>query len=236
MRDTLTGHSWAEFVRSSWGRSVVHWTSPLGSPLLRPEWLFEALLRAREVGAHSSFFLNWELSPGHYSVQGGRLIPEGFLPESSDRTLEQYGSRLAAQLEQRRYCLRLPSVQLYSERLAEGVRRFLSGLEGQLSAKVEANAVLLLGDYTMTPIGVHADPVPIFQLVVAGQRRAYFWTKEAWLQHIESLASHDPSSDAHVVELAHGDVVYWPEGHFHVFGSVGFSAAVSVYMTITSSI
>lgn len=109
-------------------------------------------------------------------------------------------------------------------------------LTGPRSYRINA----FLGDYRRTPFGFHIDPhhEGVFQYVVHGARKAFFWEGLLLQEHDAAWVgcpSTKPFKSPEVsFELVPGDIVFWPGTHVHGFEASGPSMALSLVIDKTS--
>lgn len=168
-----------------------------------------------------------------YRHAGSLVNPGPYLPDGDDtfaswvaRTREALGGDFG---------LMAPGIECASWDAMERLRALLEptlAATGPRSYRYNVFA----GDYRRTPFGFHLDPhqEAVFQVVLTGTRRAMFWEglalsepDAAWLEDSNGRVAPQRTPDL-AVDLAPGDVVFWPGTQVHGMEADGPSLALSI--------
>lgn len=228
LRDRSLADFWQEFVANYWEQKAHNIKDPFGAPLVSSEELFQALweckerLFAGEVVDSPLFFIDNKLQTDIIEL----------LPNADDNTLAGYAARLEDELQGQRFALYWPEFQINSPVVWRRLREFflelypLIGLPGRT-----ADCAIFLGNYQLSPQGVHNDATGIFLYQIEGSKTIHVWPSER-LPEIKTKAIYDfdPYLDR-AINLAGepGDLLYWPRSYWHIGENLkGFSASLSL--------
>jgi hypothetical protein len=170
---------------------------------------------------------------------------EPLLPRAEDRGLEPYSARLRAALGGEDALFEMANLQRFAPGIWRRTRAFLAGLLAEVGLPGQKSDLdVFLGDYRMTPFGIHRDRASNFSVVVAGRKRFLLWpqgyfeargvrlNRSSPFEALDSREVEPYLADATVLEGAPGDVVYWPSSYWHVAHSDGFAATISVALYV----
>ncbi|MBL4688441.1 MAG: hypothetical protein JKY37_27885 [Nannocystaceae bacterium] len=167
-----------------------------------------------------------------YANAGMLLDAHPHLPRDCE-TFEVWVARVGAVLG--RFGMQAPGIECASWEALHRLQSLLAPVLRETGPRTHRyNA--FLGDYARTPFGFHIDPhqEAVFQYVITGHRRALFWEglslRDADADWVEdTTGSTDPARAADIVlELAPGDLVYWPGTYVHGMEPKGPSLALSM--------
>lgn len=233
---------WENFVQEYWEKQPVVLQQPFQHQFVTANRIFQAL-----VAASDDYRAGNRNVMQRFYVAGTRQEVEldKYLPQGNDRSSSGYGNRMTKQLNDQEFGLVAHSVQVYDALLWMQIRDFLSGLYKLIGLPASrTDADVFLGNYQVTPFGLHKDTAGTFTFVLEGQKRMVVWPYEVFkdkanrpdgLRHEVSLSGLDYEhfrDQAIVLEGNVGDVIYWPSTYWHVGESDGrlhFSLNVSLY-------
>jgi hypothetical protein len=215
---------WDEFVHTYWGRRPVVIRSPFPEPMVDGDAAFRAM-----TAACDAFRAQSDVPQLRVNVDGGFLLAdmEDRLPYASDRSFRGYAERLAPWRAGRPFLVTLNELQRYDVAFWKRMRKWLRGLYvrvGLPSGTLLTN--LWFGTYERTPFGIHTDHAETFTYVIEGAKTLLVWPPEAFSGR---RVYHTPGGDhlgtvryepylGQAIELAGapGDLLYWPEGYWHI--------------------
>jgi hypothetical protein len=216
---------WNEFAADQWDRAPT---------VLRGEALVGAADGYRLMQRAAAAFRAGEWAPLRFIVGrtpvGAEL--DAHLPRADEPSFAAYVARLERQLGGARFCTIVNEAQRYDAALADRLRAFTRPLLELIGAPdALAHAVLFAGDYEVTPLRVHKDRAHVFQHVLVGRKRMRTWPYEVFAPMARTLGDSNPFIDledysafldrSRVVDGEPGDLIYWPEHHWHTGESVG---------------
>jgi hypothetical protein len=233
-RGRLDAIMWKDFAQHNWEQAPVCLARAVAPAFVTPDELFAALVsvgeayraedRTAEVPGERSLRVRFNVDESTRLFDTGR-----FLPTVADGSLSGYVERVAAELGDRRFELIVQDIQAYDAVLWDRVRWFLRGLYAEIGVPVdEVDAVVFLRDHEVTSFGVHRDEASVFMFPVHGRKRLLAWPATQAF----GFCTRDYEGrreDAVVLDVAPGDVGYWPSSHWHVGESVSpWSASISL--------
>jgi hypothetical protein len=225
---------WKEFARQNWERAPVQLQRAVPPVFVTPGDLFAALVsvaaayaaeeRLAEVPRERSVRVRFNVDDSTRVVDTGRC-----LPTAADGSLSGYVERIAGELGDRRFELIVHDVQAYDAVLWRRVRWFLRGFCAEIGVPVDAaEAVVFLRNHEATSFGVHRDEASVFMFPVHGRKRLLAWPPTQTFGFCAREYEHR-RDQAVVLDVAPGDVAYWPSSHWHVGESVSpWSASISL--------
>ncbi|MBX7101503.1 MAG: hypothetical protein K1X89_27560 [Myxococcaceae bacterium] len=147
-----------------------------------------------------------------------------FIPGDADTSLEAYAARLERELGGKGFAVVVNAFHVHVPALWHRLRGFFRGLtqvQGLPAARIDP--VLFLGNYPVTPFGVHTDTASIFTFSLGEAKRMLLWPREYFAQRrvpamdTQLLASHEPyAADAVSLSMGQRDLMYWPSSLWHV--------------------
>ncbi len=223
---------WSQFAREHWEKKPALLRRPFDRPLIAPAEMFQAALDACKC-----YRSDPESVPLSFYIEHERKTAsiDEYLPVAADEDLEGYASRISGRLRGQRFALIIEHIQAHAPEIWERFRHFLRGLDGAVPvAGVNRKATVFIGDYGMTPSGLHVGTSGNFKFVVSGRKRVRLWPNEFFrgrkgVNHTKRI---EPFlGDATTIEGEPGDVIYWPSDQWHVGEAIG-GPAVSVSLAI----
>lgn len=221
---------WDLFVARYWDREPVLITPGTRPPFTAPE-VFDALVAATRPQAPGTPAPNTSLSVG-------RDLPEDpgdLLPAPADGTLDGYAARMARRLAGRPYALTVSTFHLFHHPQWARQRAFYAGLWERVGLPLNsAITTLFHGTYEHSPVGVHRDRFATFMFALEGRKRMRFWPRCPWTGDTTTVLDYRPYLDSSfAVEVAPGELLYWPSSYFHV-GESDLNAAAHGTAAATS--
>lgn len=217
---------WPMFVERYWNRQPVLFRG-VGAPYTLDAALRAAIhagKRATAQDAGASPLVRFTLD----RYQQRKV--DAWVPRAGDGTFDDYRSRIVDGQGARTYALIVNSLHSHSHALWQGGRGFFDGLWRQVGLPLSgAITTLFHGNYEQTPVGVHKDRFATFLFALQGSKRMRFWAERPWSQPVTTrldYRAHLASSFA--VEVAPGDVLYWPASYYHVGENACAEATTSV--------
>lgn len=225
---TLPDSVWADFA-TNWEKLAGVLPGVLPRPLVYPELLFDALVRAarlRRLGVPSVAFSFW------INARETKDLGE-LLPGPEDKSLAGYDARLADQLRGAEFTLLLANPHLYCNKLWDRVRVFIRGLYRQVGVPCGGvDTGIFLGRYLRTPFGVHRGQMSVLTFPVYGEKHFRLWPRgygDAHEDIRDSLEYPDHISNSLELRAGEQDMLYWPADYWHIAESAGsFTAALNL--------
>ena len=225
---------WANFIKRNWGRKPLVIKNPFSVPMSTTEESFLALRNAWDKFEQAGAQVQWKFYKGDdgFMLEGYKI--SGYVPGTSDQSLDDYAKRIDTKLKGERFGLVLHDLQAYHPQFYLRMREFLSGLATQVRVRWRAMPGLFVGNYEQTPFGIHQDPANVFAFVIEGRRRIYLWPEGYFRDSFDRVRASDFAKlrrDATILEGEPGDVLYWPGRYWHVGESlddlaIGISVAL----------
>ena len=226
---------WKVFCAEHWGRSVVHVPGCSDHPFASDD-VFLAAVAAGEQHLQAS------PSRGRRRVVvtvAQRELPVGpaDLPRREDRSLERYARRMTERMGSKRYALVMSVLHAHGYPLWEKERRFLERLWRGVGIPTSGVITTLFhGNYAHTPVGVHLDRFATFMFALRGRKRMRFWRTKPWKERVSSKVDYGPYlAQSFSVNVAPGDMLYWPTHLYHVGEGVDDDVATSVNIGVPIS-
>lgn len=228
----LSSEFWAEFAAEIWEKRPALYRQPFAPPLVAPAELFRATLRASRLYRDEA-----EDVPLSFYIEHARVVASvaDYLPTAADKNMERYARRISRMLDGRRFALIIEDIQAYSPSLWRRFTSFLGPLDEAIpEVGARRKATVFIGDYAMTPSGLHVGTSGNFKFVVSGRKRMRLWP-DAFFRgrkgvnhttHVEPFLR-----KATTLEAAPGDIIYWPSDQWHVGEALG-GLAVSISLAI----
>ncbi len=229
---TFSAEAWSCFAKEYWERGPLLIPQTLTQPLASEAEIFRASV---EAGAH---FRATDDDRGlSFYVEHARQVASigDYLPQASDGSLARYAERVSRRLEGRRFGLVLEDIQVYAPTMWWQCRAFLRGLDAAVpGAGANRKATAFIGNYAMTPSGLHRGTSGNFKFVVSGRKRMRLWPDQFFrgrkgVDHTVHIEPFLPA--ATTLEGGPGDVLYWPSDQWHVGEALG-GLCVSVSLAI----
>jgi 50S ribosomal protein L16 3-hydroxylase len=220
---------WDEFLNRYWEREPVVIEGPFAQPLVRTADAFAALRCASD-----DFRTSRAMPSLRVNVDGGFLLVDmdERLPDAADQDFEAYAARIAPWLAGRQFLVTLNEYQGYDVHFWRNLRVWLRGFLARVGLPSGRFLTdLWFGMYQRTPFGIHTDHDESFVLLLEGRKKMLVWPQKAFESgriyrtpggdHIGTVHYEPYLDDAIVLEAGPGDVMYWPEGYWHIGVSDG---------------
>ncbi|NBD12958.1 cupin-like domain-containing protein [Corallococcus silvisoli] len=206
---------WKEFIARYWRKAPVHFPAMLNPGLLSASEGFEILVAASRAAGEPGSRV-----PIHFYTGKGfkESDPRAFLP-LRDASLDAYAERLAGQLPGQNFVLALNHAESWNDALWLRCRGFLRELYASVGIPEGTDLAFWLSRAGVSGFGVHNDPFDHLIFVLTGRKRFLLWPTEIIRTHPEVvndtcyLGIRDQSLR---VDLEPGDMLYIPEGYYHV--------------------
>lgn len=231
---SLSSAAWSEFVTRHWDcECPCVLLNALGGPPLSEAELMTVL---RRVGAR---FRSGGSTEGTLVCVDHAALVVGIgehLPSDDDASLPDYAARVGRAFGGRGFALITHAPHLESFALWDAARTFVRGLAAATSLADDVlDTEIFVGDYRVTPQGIHLDAANNFSFVLHGNKRMLLWPGEAFADvptrrsprttggspYLDELDIAARRADALVLEGGPGDVLFWPASYWHVGESTG---------------
>jgi hypothetical protein len=228
---TFSKGLWKRVAKEYWERRPVLIKHPFRSAMISPKEMFAAVMDA--AARYRKGERNAQVA---FQIEGKRVEadPRKFLPQPGDRAMSGYVNRLARMLRGRWFALIIEEIQMEAPQVWLRFREFLCGLSrvGIVPARVKAS--VFVGNYKITPAGLHRGNSANFKFVVQGRKKLHLWPDKLFHGRKNLTGTLDVGrllSAATTLEGHAGDIIYWPSDRWHVAECVG-GLAVSVSLAL----
>lgn len=221
--DVVPELDWFQFSSEHWDRRPVLIRRCAQPPFTWPDVL-DALRNVRAAPPSATAY-------AQFTVDRFQQIDAlTVLPRSRDRRPDSWLARLREQTEGHRYALIVNRLHGFGFPLWSRERAFFAGLWQQVGLPFSsAITTLFHGNYEHSPVGVHQDRFATFMFVLAGRKRMRFWSRRPWRHPVSTIVDYrDCMEDSFAVEVAEGELLYWPADYYHVGENVDLEPATSV--------
>ena len=228
---TFSAEMWRRLVSEYWERCPVLIKRPFRHAIISPKEMFAAVVNAaaRQSQGERDAVLAFQIEGEQVKAD-----PRDFLPRPGDQTMSGYADRLARMLRGRRFALIVEEIQMEAPQVWLRFREFLYGLSrvGMVPARVKAS--VFVGNYKITPAGLHRGNSANFKFVVQGRKKLRLWPDKLFRGKKNLTGTLDVGrfvSAATTLEGHPGDIIYWPSDRWHISECVG-GLAVSVSLAL----
>jgi len=227
---------WDAALLAAWERAPL--TLPARATVMREADVFDYLCwlgrewRGERVGVPRV----------HLATEYGAIEPHSrVFPRSSDRTFDEYYSRISTEYNASSALLYVRSVADFGD-LAKEVDRALVPLWVSGLRWKHLEVELYVGRYDWTPIGIHREPCGNIHQIITGEKEMIVWrphvlrAREEGSPRALSGGSPEEALSAGLLEegkcqrltARDGEAIYFPSGHWHVGVSSGLSVALDL--------
>jgi 50S ribosomal protein L16 3-hydroxylase len=233
-RFSLSTSFWDRFVDHQWTREALLIKNPFPTSMSTSDEILVALQKTAADFEVNSAHVKWNFYRGDdgFQLEGSKL--RRYVPNASDQSIAGYVKRIEPLLKGECFGLVLHELQEYHPEFYLRTREFLSDLAARVSGHWRAMTGLFIGNYELTPFGIHQDPANVFDFIIEGRKRIYIWPEDYFCDSFDKLHDSDFATlrrDATVLEGEAGDILYWPGRYWHVGESVG-GLAVSASLAL----
>jgi hypothetical protein len=225
-----------ERLLEHWRARPAVWRARLPRALLTEPELFDVLL-----AASASASANGGSAVPVRAYRERELLPsaDALLPIRADRSLDGYYRRIRRQLGGARFGIVVSDVQVLDLPLWERTTCLLRELYARTGTPIGgAQLDLFLGDYEVTPFGIHKDCQDVITFPIRGEKSFLTWEYEALCPLVgvggemrmevcraERLDHRELRERATVLRGEPGDAMYFPCEYWHVAESTGTLSA-----------
>jgi 50S ribosomal protein L16 3-hydroxylase len=240
---TLAPEFWSTFAARNWEREAGVFAGLFPGPILTPDETFAAF-----VSAFHAFRAHQPGDRPRCHIEGAEVVDGSmyarFLPRPEDGTLEGYARRVSSTLEGRGFGVVINAFHVHHRELWYRLRAFFRGLYALTGLPASrTDPVLFVGDYPLTPFGVHNDRASVFTFSLGRPKRVLLWPRayfdERRVPRLEDrlLVEHLPfAKDAIDLHIGPKDLMYWPSSHWHLAvappGELHATLGVGVYFDL----
>ena len=224
---------WNEFHSQYWEKKPGLFKNPFDQQFLSQERLFDAIVGMASRTPADRFWASKRVPPQtRDDFQQVQIDQHG--PKRQDQSLAGFFVRVQQQLGGLPVGLNIHQLEKSQPELWFQFREFVHDLNiitGELpSGRWDIDT--FLGTYKTTPLGIHRDNASVFAFGVMGNRTYYTWPADYFKPGDKALSTLDiPSIQEHLdqatrLDLAAGDMVYWPSSNWHFVTSDGNPSAI----------
>ncbi len=230
---SLSPSFWRTFVRDNWEKRPACLQRLFEPAIMSADELFDAVANMPSRSKSDRLWVSKQSQPSsrnHYSF----VSLDVFGPRYQDRSFADFFARISKGFGHRSIGINIHHLQRARPDLWFRFRDFAGGLS-QLTGALPAqqwDIDTFFGTYHATPFGIHRDNASVFAIGVLGNRTYYAWPEEYFDVGDEALSTPDLARigphlrHATRMDVAPGEVVYWPSSHWHVVLSDGRPSAV----------
>ncbi|HEX4341226.1 MAG TPA: cupin domain-containing protein [Polyangiaceae bacterium] len=223
-----------ELLERHWEQEPGIFRQPFPAPLLSPEETFRCMVAGRRRVLRDSGG-----PPAFRFYIGNRLLQSDvvpFEPRPVDDTLDGYIERIKSMVGDDHFGLTANEFHCGDPAIARKLRGLLRPIYEKRGVGPHfAESFCFMGNYPVSPFGVHIDSASNLTYIVRGKKR-YRLFKRAVLDtatEVHSTTKYGPYLDRGTTfEAEEGDLVYWPSGTWHVAEHTGSDVAVSVGLVV----
>jgi hypothetical protein len=223
-----------DLIEKNWEKEPGHFRRPFSVPLLSPEETFRCVVAGRQRVLRDAGG-----PPAFRFYVGNRLLQSDvspFEPRPSDGSLDGYIDRVKGMVGDDHFGLTANEFHCGDPAIAGRLRGLLRPVYEKRGVGPHfAESFCFMGNYPVSPFGVHIDSASNMTYVVRGKKR-YRLFKRSVLDdatEVHSTTKYGPYVDRGVTfEAEEGDLVYWPAGTWHVAEHSGTDVAVSVGLVV----
>ncbi|NBD12957.1 JmjC domain-containing protein [Corallococcus silvisoli] len=207
--------NWPDFVARYWRKEPV-----LFRKLFQPGFLAKGdAFRILSAASKSANQPGEKVSLRFFVDKSYREFDaRGFLP-LNDASFEEYTQRVTEALNGRGFAVVLNKAHTWDMELWRRTRGFVQGLYSEIGVPESTDAVIWYSRTEVTGFGVHEDPIDNLLVMLDGRKRFRMWAPEV-LQRNPQLLGHagyeSILGEAQTFDLEPGDVLYIPQGYYHV--------------------
>ncbi|MDY7230453.1 JmjC domain-containing protein [Hyalangium rubrum] len=207
--------NWPDFVARYWRKQPVHFRKLFPTEFLAKHDAFRILSAAsksaNKPGEQVALRFFVDKSYREFDARG-------FLP-SNDASIEDYTRRVTEALNGRGFAVVLNKAHTWDIGLWRQARGFVKGLYSEIGVPESTDAVIWYSRTEVTGFGVHEDPIDNLLVMLDGRKRFRMWAPEVLQRHPHLVGHAGYESilgEAQTFDLEPGDVLYIPQGYYHV--------------------
>lgn len=214
----------AFFWNESFGRFPAVFHQPLAKALVFESELLHCVRACFYPGADG------KVDSGSRIWKSGQLIGKDwhlYLPDAQHRSVEAYIAAMHSQ-GRRDLCISAWKPHYAADHLFDRIVEFTKPITDQYGLPAGGiGSDIFLGDYSLTPGGVHIDGTDVFSFVVSGRKKMLLWPFEVFARHtkisqggnydiLSGIDYRDYLEEAIVLTGEVGDIMYWPHSYWHM--------------------
>jgi len=224
---------WTHFFENYWDKRPILIKQPFASTIGSWDEVLAGLRNAREhfrssnPGTQTRLYTEDGFSPDKTELKN-------YLPNSNNLSVDDFFEITSQKLWGQRFAIILNNFQVSSEPLWYRTRAFMAPIIKRYPI-LSSDAVLFIGNYEKTPLGIHSDELSVFLFVIKGRKKIYLWPEDYFRDQFDERRDLDFEllrKDAISLEGEVGDLLFWPNSYWHVGESVGGSS-ISLSLGLT---
>lgn len=212
--------SWEDVLSANWNQNPVLLKGAAQSLRCSAACVFAGLVTAAQASRDGDAVDMRLFQNGALRV----VDREPRLPRHGDMSPPAYISRLRRELLDAEVCLIVRDIQVYAPELFERLRDWLTPILRRVGFPERTIVSAFVGNYRITPFGVHTDADHTLFLPIEGRKRFLVWPpaygethRTPWIRqgHMGSTEVRPFSRDATSITCHPGDAIYLPPHHWH---------------------
>lgn len=218
---SVTSDFWSNFVDKYWEKKAILLAQENSHilPKINPHELFQAVVSCTNSFRHGGqqkvrLFVNDSqvdlLRGGHREL----------LPQISDDSFVGYHQRMISNYGIEDYALIVADWHQFDRALWEKIVVSLEGLTKLVGISASRmDTQLFLGNYKITPFGVHVDAASAFHFPIVGKKIVRFWPDSYAKQNLALHHARDYArflENSSVIKAVPGQAIYWPSNYWHI--------------------
>jgi len=223
-----------ELLERHWEKEPGHFRNPFPVPLLSAQETFRCVVAGRQRILRESGG-----PPAFRFYVGNRLLQSDlgpYEPAATDGSLDGYIERVRRMVGEEHFGLTANEFHCGDPAIARKLRGLLRPIYAQRGIGPHfAESFCFMGNYPVSPFGVHIDSASNLTYVVRGKKRYRLFKRSVLddAKEVHSTTKYGPYIERAVTfEAEEGDLVYWPAGTWHVAEHTGTDVAVSVGVVV----
>lgn len=223
---------WDRFAEINWEKKEFYSDSVFNGNPLDEKILFDAVVDCCANKAEG-IFINFHIEGTRHKYEPGNPL----YPKASDGSFTGFHERMKRELNGKKYCCIINSLEIQSFEVWNWGRHFLNGLFERIGFnKIGVVTNLFIGS-DRTPFGIHQDirNDSVFHVPVIGKKGMRLWPSDYHVGKPGFDGAREYAAylaDSRLIEANAGGMIYWPSGLWHTSEEVDeFSVSLAVALS-----